>query len=145
MATLVVGTDGSPNANAALQWALDYARRNDTVLRVVHAWHYPYAASEAGAMVAQPLHEFEQAARQVLETSLQTVDTTGVVVERSVVQGGAAGVLLDESKSADLLVVGARGHGGFIGLMLGSVATHCARHAHVPTVVVPHTTGGDPD
>lgn len=143
MTTVIVGTDGSPNANAALQWARDYTRRNSAVLRVVHAWHYPYAASDAGAMVAPTLQEFEAAARQVVEATLHTVDTSGVVIETGVVQGGASGVLLDESKSADLLVVGARGHGGFIGLMLGSVATHCARHARVPTVVVPDTTRGN--
>lgn len=143
MTTVIVGTDGSPNAKAALQWALDYARHNGTKLRVMHVWHYPYAASEAGAMAAPTLREFEQIAAQALDASLEGLDTTGVELEKCVRQGGAAEVLLAESETADLLVVGARGHGGFVGLVLGSVATHCARHARTPTVVVPHSNAGD--
>jgi nucleotide-binding universal stress UspA family protein len=53
------------------------------------------------------------------------------------IEGGSTQVLLDQIEGADLLVVGARGHGGFIGLVLGSVSDQCARHAHIPVVVVP--------
>ena len=142
MTTVVVGTDGSPNARAALQWAIGYARRNGALVRVVHAWHYPYGATEAGAMVAPPMTEFEEAARAALDAAVAEVDTSGIDIETVLRQGSAAGALLDEAEHADMLVVGARGHGGFAGLVLGSVANHCARHAHVPTVVVPATTAG---
>jgi hypothetical protein len=69
-----------------------------------------------------------------------------------VVQGHAAWKLIDMSKGADLLVVGSRGHGGFVGAMLGSVSQHCVIHARCPVVVVPdpertpavdHTHNGD--
>jgi nucleotide-binding universal stress UspA family protein len=50
---------------------------------------------------------------------------------------GASAALLDTAGREDLLVVGARGQGGFAGLVLGSVATQCARHTHGPLVVVP--------
>jgi nucleotide-binding universal stress UspA family protein len=143
MTTVVVGTDGSPNSHAALQWAIAYARRDGGIVRVVHAWHYPYGASEAGAMVAPSMQEFEEGARLAVEAALEEVDTSGIEIETVVRQGSAAGALLDEADKADMLVVGARGHGGFAGLLLGSVANHCARHAHVPTVVVPATIGGD--
>lgn len=143
MATVLVGTDGSPNAAAALQWALEYARRNHASLRVMHVWHYPYAASEVGAMMAPPQQAFEEGARAALDEALRGLDTSDVVVEKCVRAGDAAAVLLEESKSADTLVVGARGHGGFAGLVLGSVATHCTRHARVPTVVVPNAISGD--
>ncbi|HUP73924.1 MAG TPA: universal stress protein [Acidimicrobiales bacterium] len=141
MATVLVGTDGSPNAAAALQWALEYARRNHANLRVMHVWHYPYAASEVGAMMAPPQEVFEEKARAALDEALTGLDTSGVVVEKCVRAGSPAAVLLEESKNADTLVVGARGHGGFAGLVLGSTATHCARHAQIPTVVIPRRAG----
>ena len=144
MTTVLVGTDGSPNAAAALQWALDYARREHATLRVIHAWHYPYASSEAGAMMAPPQQVFEEGARATLDQVLIGLDTSGVVIEKHVRAGGGAAVLLDEAKSADVLVVGARVHGGFAGLVLGSVANHCARHARIPTVVVPHPISAAP-
>ena len=140
MTTVLVATDGSPNASAALQWAVDYARREKATLRVMHVWHYPYGASEAGAMMSAPESVFEEGARATLDGALAEVDTTAVVVEKVVTEGGVARELLAAAKQADLLVVGARGHGGFGGLVLGSVANQCTRHAEIPTVVVPHTS-----
>ena len=61
----------------------------------------------------------------------------GVSVSCETIEGGSTQVLLEQCKDAELLVVGARGHGGFIGLVLGSVSDQCARHAHIPVVVVP--------
>ena len=58
-------------------------------------------------------------------------------VERRVVEGAAASVLVDESRDAELLVVGSRGHGGFAGLLLGSVSQQCAHHATCPVVIIP--------
>lgn len=142
MTTVLVGTDGSPNAAAALQWAIDYARRNHAKLRVLHAWHYPYASSEAGAMMAPPRQAFEEGASATLEQALDGLDTSGVVVEKCVREGSSASVLLEEAATADILVVGARGHGGFAGMILGSVATQCTRHARIPTIVVPHSSPG---
>ena len=51
-------------------------------------------------------------------------------------QGDAAALLIDESKRAQVLVVGSRGHGGFTGLLLGSVGQQCASHSHCPVVIV---------
>jgi nucleotide-binding universal stress UspA family protein len=61
----------------------------------------------------------------------------GIAIRSEAIEGGSTQVLLDQSADADLLVVGARGHGGFIGLVLGSVSDQCTRHAHIPVVVVP--------
>jgi nucleotide-binding universal stress UspA family protein len=57
-------------------------------------------------------------------------------VERSLVPGNPSEVLVDESRGASLLVVGARGRGGFRGMLLGSVSIHCVQQAHCPVVVV---------
>jgi len=137
MTTVLAGTDGSSNASAALRWAAEYARRNQAKLRVIHVWHYPYGANEAGAMMSPPESEFEKGAQAIIDQAIAALDTNGLTVEKAVRQGGVAQVLLEEAKGAQVLVVGARGHGGFAGLILGSVATHCTRHAKIPTVVVP--------
>ena len=137
MTTVLAATDGSPNASAALHWAAEYARRNHATLRVIHVWHYPYGASEAGAMMSPPESVFEEGARAIVDQAIAALDTHGLTVEKALRQGGAAQALLEEAKNADVLVVGGRGHGGFAGLILGSVATHCTRHAQIPTVVVP--------
>ena len=59
-------------------------------------------------------------------------------LERLVVGGAPAGALLAAAEGADLLVVGARGAGGFKGLLLGSISHYVANHARCPVVVIPH-------
>jgi nucleotide-binding universal stress UspA family protein len=59
-----------------------------------------------------------------------------------VVQGHPAQVLLDASAGAELLVIGSRGHGGFVGAMLGSVGQHCVHHATCPVVIIRDSVTG---
>jgi nucleotide-binding universal stress UspA family protein len=77
-------------------------------------------------------------AKNNLEAALSVLRTEfhDVPVEPAVVQGSAALVLLDATRDADLLVLGTRGHGGFTGMLLGSVSQHCLHHAVCPVVVV---------
>jgi nucleotide-binding universal stress UspA family protein len=81
------------------------------------------------------------ALRFALEETLRDVgaDTDGVTIERRVDQGAAAAALVEESRGADLLVVGSRGHGGFAQLLLGSVSQQSAQHAFCPVVIVRDT------
>lgn len=85
--------------------------------------------------------EAESRAAHVLEQSRQAVEAEfpGLVIEHSPLKGSAASILVDLSRSVDLLVVGSRGLGGFRGLLLGSVSQQCVLHAHCPVTVVRET------
>ncbi len=79
----------------------------------------------------------EAGAKQLLERELAAVDTSGIEVESIVEPRNAADALLDAARDAGLLVVGTRGHGGFKGLLLGSVSQQASHHAPCPVVIVP--------
>jgi nucleotide-binding universal stress UspA family protein len=138
---IVVGVDGSEGAKAALRFALDEAKLRQSRLRVVHTWQIRYSGGFGmegfGPLVGADF-EVRRAAEGVLHAVLQEAapDADGLVIERTVAEGGAATVLVDESRNADLLVVGSRGLGGFAGLLLGSVGQQCAHHAACPVVIV---------
>lgn len=135
-----MGVDGSDGAIAALRWALTEAALRAASVDALHAWEYPYVADVTG-MAAYPVGrgDLEDAARGTLDQAMEAAGPApdGVRVERILGHGGAASVLLDAAKGADLLVVGTRGHGGFTGLLLGSVSQQCTHHATCPVVVVP--------
>jgi nucleotide-binding universal stress UspA family protein len=146
MSVIVVGVDQSEGAKAALRFALEEARLRQAKLRVVHAWQFGYIGAPGfeGSLpaVGGDLAEFHEAAEATLDETLRGVgaDADGVAIERRVDQGAAAAVLVEESRSADLLVVGSRGHGGFAQLLLGSVSQQCAQHAFCPVVIVRGST-----
>ena len=137
---VVVGVDGSPASAAAIAWAARYAKATGASVRAVMAWHYPTAAGPApvGVAPAAVSAEIEQSRHEIMDKAIAATlgGPAAAEIERRVVYGHPAQVLIDESKDADLLVVGSRGHGGFTGMMLGSVSTHCVTHAHCPVTVV---------
>jgi nucleotide-binding universal stress UspA family protein len=143
MGVIVVGVDHSAGAKAALRFALEEARLRQATLRVVHAWQFGYIGATTGLEGALPavggeLEDFRRGAEAALDETLKDfgADNDGVAIERRVDQGTAAAVLVEESRGADLLVVGSRGHGGFAQLLLGSVSQQCAQHAFCPVVIV---------
>ena len=142
MGVIVVGVDHSAGAKAALRFALEEARRRQSTLRVVHAYQFGYIGANGLDLVVPALGgelaDFRQAAVASLDETLREVgaETDGVSIESRVDQGAAAAVLIEESREADLLVVGSRGHGGFAQLLLGSVSQQCAQHAFCPVVIV---------
>lgn len=140
MQRIVVGVDGSPPSIEALRWALVEASSHHAELVTVAAWEFPFVPSGPGAgfYVGPTADDLTNDAAHQLEEALSQVDTAGVAVTRLTEYGSPAKVLLEQSEGADLLVVGARGHGGFTGLLLGSVSQQCATHAVCPTVVVPY-------
>jgi nucleotide-binding universal stress UspA family protein len=141
MAVIVAGVDQSEGAKAALRFALEEAKLREATLRVVHAWQYGYIGAfgiEANPSLGGDFKQLRDAAETALGVTLRESipETDAVEIERRVVEGRPAAVLVDESHGADLLVVGSRGHGGFTGLLLGSVSQQCAHHAACPVVIV---------
>jgi nucleotide-binding universal stress UspA family protein len=136
---IVVGIDHSDGAKAALRFALEEARLRHATLRAVHAWKFDYLGAP-GVMGTLPPGEYEalqSAAEAALDATFKEVaNAEGVEVERWVVEGAPAAVLVEESRDASLLVVGSRGLGGFAQLLLGSVSQQCAHHAECPVVIV---------
>ena len=133
--------DASDGAVAALRWAMSEAALRKADLVVLHAWLYPYATEVSGMAALGVGHEeLERQARTVVSEAIEAAGPAppGVVVEPVLQHGGAAGLLLQAARDADLLVVGSRGRGGFTGLLLGSVSQQCSSHAPCPVVIVPH-------
>lgn len=139
--TIIVGIDGSANSRCALNWAIDHAKLTAAQIRLIAAYTVP-GMNMSRADIVYPAdfdNSVKDATKQLAEAAATVVTDAGVPVSTMVVPGDASGVLVDASSNADLAVVGARGHGGFSGRLLGSVALAMPAHAHCPTVVIPTT------
>lgn len=139
MARIIVGVDGSANGERALRWAVEEARLRGAELELVVA--IPPAGLFDAVTAARSREDLEADATSLLERVLDevvlpAVDTSEVTVHRTVHTGAAAEVLVEVADGADLLVVGARGRGGFTGLLVGSAAQQVVAHAPCPVVVV---------
>jgi len=139
MSKIVVGVDGSPGSRAALRWAHEEAQLREATLEVVTVWQFPMMTSLPAFGAMPPPDDLSSDAERML---LQTLSEEGVAsthdlpVTTVVAEGAAAPALIEAAADADLLVIGSRGHGGFTGLLLGSVSQQCASHASCPVVVV---------
>jgi len=136
---IVVGHDGSKCAQDALQWAGRLARRADIDLHVVRAWSMMSAPQPSNWTpgYVPPLPDWEQA---VLDELTRHVKAAGldpaVRVTCHAVHDKAAPGLIGAAQNAHLLVLGARGRGGFRGLLLGSTSDQLVHHAPCPVTVV---------
>ncbi|WP_284981704.1 universal stress protein [Arthrobacter sp. efr-133-TYG-118] len=134
-ARIVVGVDGSEASIEALRQAQSLAVPLGAQVMAVAYWEFPQVY---GGYVAMGIDNFEEAAGQVLKESLDKAfgpELPDNVVSR-VVRGHARESLIEASREADMIVLGRRGHGGFGGLLLGSVSSACVAHAHCPVLVV---------
>jgi nucleotide-binding universal stress UspA family protein len=137
MAEIVVGVDGSSNAENALRWAVTLGSRRGWTVTAVLAWdtldqHHldrerRYRADYGSA-------DAEAALEQYVSDALEPQQAEGVAVRA--VSGPAAQVLLDASAEASLLVVGARGLGPVHAAVLGSVSLYCCQEARCPVAIV---------
>ena len=143
MRRIVVGVDGSTDADAALRWAVSEAGLHEATLAALLAWSYLDQHHTSKAEAFDPAYG-EDDARETLLAALERVGAADSV-EPLVVCDLPDRALLDAGRDADLLVVGARGHGGFAGLLLGSVSERVLEHAPCPVALVRLEDSGSPD
>jgi nucleotide-binding universal stress UspA family protein len=141
---IVVGVDGSEASERALRWAIEEARLRDTRVLAVQAWLCPALGIGHRRGAIPGYEELRQDAGEILDAAVNAVGDVahGVTVERRLVEGIPAEVLIAAADGAAMLVLGSRGLGGFAGLLLGSVGQQCAHHARCPVVIVPHGERG---
>lgn len=138
---VLVGVDGSEAAHHALEWAADEAVRRGWSLHLVCAYTVPVTAGIAGE-ITSPLVDDDSVSAVARETCAAAARAVAArpdapPVRTSIAYGDAAGVLVDASAAAGLVVVGKRGRGGFTSRLLGGVSTALPAHSACPTVVVP--------
>ncbi len=136
---IVVGVDGSDQGMGAVVWAAREAQRRKLPLHLVTAYTVPvFAASSLDAGYATVDDSvIREGAEAVLKLAITKASTYDVDLHARIETGDAAGVLLELSAEAAMMVVGSRGKGGFVGRLLGSVSSALPAHAKCPTVVVP--------
>ncbi|MFC7342749.1 universal stress protein [Saccharopolyspora griseoalba] len=139
MSGVVVGIDGSAVARNAAAWAGREAARMGTALRVVYA---DQTAQGVFARGHERSGEVREPVREWLDEAAAAAGEFSAKVTTADRPGSPERVLIEESETADLLVVGDRGFGGFAGLLAGAVAVKAATHARCSVVVVPDV--GDP-
>ncbi|MFC6285402.1 universal stress protein [Nocardioides sp. GCM10027113] len=145
---VLVGFDGSSTSAEAVRWGARYAQRFGCRLHVVRCWSISSAPRPPSASVGYvpSLAEFEEAVSDRLRLDVEGLGLPDDVdVAHHVLHGAAGRRLIEASATADLLVVGARGEGGFHGLRFGSTADQVVRHASCPVVVVPPDAGEGAD
>lgn len=136
---IVVGIDGSDQSNCALIWAAREAKLRKSTLHLVTAYTVPIFAASGldGGYATVDDDVIRQGAEGVLREAAAKVADLDVDLDARVENGDAAGVLLELSETAELLVFGTRGRGGFLGRLLGSVSSALPAHSECPTVTVP--------
>jgi len=132
-------TDDRAGENAsvrALRWA--YALGGVERIRVVHAWFVPPLAIGVYPSLAADFEGMDEAAYSVIDRVISAAGAppAGITLEPASVRGTAGIALVEESREADLVVVGSRGVGALRGLILGSTSSEVAAHSHCPVCVV---------
>jgi nucleotide-binding universal stress UspA family protein len=143
MAGIVVGIDGSPNSERALDWALRHAAALSAPLTVLTVHNVPKSywghVPVAGPADEVAVKEEGRAAEEMTQRIASRLgDAAPANVSVRAVIGFVVEELIKASHDADMLVVGARGGGGFSRLLVGSVSSQVVEHAVCPVVIVPH-------
>jgi nucleotide-binding universal stress UspA family protein len=142
MPGITVGIDGSAHSTRALEWAIKEAAVRHAPVTVLTVHSVP-ASGWTGNPITLPQDaaDQEQARLAAEEMTLKAMSQLGEAQPSSVtvraVTGFPAQELIEASRTADLVVVGSRGAGGFARLLVGSVSSQVVHHAHCPVVVMP--------
>jgi nucleotide-binding universal stress UspA family protein len=138
---VVVGVDGSDQAETALRFAAEEAALRKARLHVVCAWEVPIDSTMSVGLVPGLIQGLLDEAEDIVKSATGRVEELqpSVKCESRVVEGRAGTVLLEEAQGAVLLVVGSRGRGELAGMLLGSVSSHLVHHSPCPVTVVPRT------
>ncbi len=141
---IVVGVDGSASSIGALRKAVEIAATTGAPIEAITAWQFPITYD--GTATAQSWDP-ERQAGMIASAAVDAAFPDGKPdqVEVVIAAGPAAPVLIRRSEDASMLIVGSRGRGGFVGLLLGSVSAACAQHAHCPVLIMHSTASGDSD
>lgn len=131
---------GRQPSRLAMQWAMRQPELTGATADAIHAWYVPVSYGTVPIVVMAD--DVEVVAEGLMADTISGAAGTdpAVPVRGRVVMGNPAAVLIGAAQDASLLVVGSRGHGGFVGALLGSVSQHCVHHASCPVVVIrsPH-------
>jgi nucleotide-binding universal stress UspA family protein len=138
---IVVGIDGSPNADRALGWAIEEAKIHSAAIRIVTAWQVPLAGYSSSGATPPASTSLPETVRRYAEKIAERAATKAraearVPVETRVVEGAAAEALIEAAKADDRLVVGGRSKPALPLVVATSVSLQCALHAHCPTTIV---------
>lgn len=144
MNEIVVGVDGSEESRGALAWAVEEGRLRQAPVLAIHAWELPMVPAPTGLVppsveVASDLTELRQGSAELVESMVREIaaDAPDVEVRPLAVEDGPVNALLAaaEQNDAQMIVVGSRGHGGFVALLIGSTSDQVARHATCPVLI----------
>lgn len=132
---ILVGIDGSRESVEALRYAGRLGDALGLPIEALTVWDYPAVADYYILSDWSP----EDDARSVIADAIRSAfgDSPPEGLTTSVADGHPARTLIERSRHCEMLLLGSRGHGGFVGLLLGSVSTACAGHAHCPVLIVP--------
>jgi len=128
--------DATNESVRALQWA--YELPGVETIRVVNAWFLPPVAIGLYPSLGTDLEPMDAASFEAIERVIAAAGEppAGVTIERAALRGTGGIALVEESRDADLVVVGSKGKGRLRGLLLGSTSAEVAAHAHCPVAVI---------
>ena len=144
MNEIVVGVDGSEESRSALAWAVEEGRLRQAPVLAIHAWEVPMVPAPTGLVppsveVVGDLTELREDAASLVEVMVREIagDAADVEIRPLTVEDKPVNALLEaaERNDAQMIVVGSRGHGGFVSLLIGSTSDQVARHATCPVVI----------